>query len=231
MKNQIITKAIVLSRTDYGEADRILTLLTPDFGKVSAIAKGVRRPRSKLAGGIELLSISTVTVLPGRGDLGRLVSARMTHHFGGIIQDIDRTLLAYSFLKRINRVTESVADEEYFQTLENTLEALDDIEIPMPLIDLWFGAQLLDISGHRPNLRADAEGKSLQIRRKYSFDFEDMAFRTQKGALYSANHIKLLRLSFNSKSPQVLTRVTNAIDFVPEILELVSNLIRLQLRV
>jgi len=231
MKNQIITKAIVLTRTDYGEADRILTLLTPDFGKVSAIAKGVRRPRSKLAGGLELLSISAVTVLPGKGDLGRLVSARMVHHFSRIIQDIDRTMLAYSFLKLTNRVTEGMADKEYYQTLENALEALDDKEIPVPIIESWFASQLLDISGHRPNLRSDAEGKPLQIRLKYSFDFEEMAFRAQKGALYSANHIKLLRLSFDSKKPQVLTHIMNTADLVPEILKLVSDLIHLQLRV
>ena len=47
-------RAIVLRRTNYGEADRILQLLTPK-GKRSVMAKGVRRERSKLAGGIELL--------------------------------------------------------------------------------------------------------------------------------------------------------------------------------
>jgi DNA repair protein RecO (recombination protein O) len=45
MKNQIITTAIVLARTEFQEADRILTLLTPDQGKLRAIAKGVRRAK------------------------------------------------------------------------------------------------------------------------------------------------------------------------------------------
>ena len=231
MKSQIITKAIVLTRTDYGEADRILTLLTPDFGKVSAIAKGVRRPRSKLAGGIELLSISAVTVLPGRSDLGRLVSARMISHFGSITQDIDRTMLAYSFLKSINRVTEIAADEEYFQILESALGALNENELPLTSVELWFKAQLLGVSGHKPNLKTDVENKTMQTGQKYSFDFERMAFRRQRGALYSANHIKLLRLSFGSVSPQPLVRILNAADYAPAILDLVSNLIRLQLRV
>jgi len=47
------TKAIVLRRTNYGEADRIIQFITP-VGKISAIAKGVRREKSRLAGGIEL---------------------------------------------------------------------------------------------------------------------------------------------------------------------------------
>lgn len=48
---QQVTDAIILTRTDYGEADRIITLLTPGHGKLRLIAKGVRRIRSKLAGG------------------------------------------------------------------------------------------------------------------------------------------------------------------------------------
>ena len=43
-----VTDAIVLSRFDFGEADRILTLLTPELGKIKAIAKGIRRPASRI---------------------------------------------------------------------------------------------------------------------------------------------------------------------------------------
>lgn len=53
MQNDLHTRAIVLRRTNYGETDRILNLLTPE-GKKSVLAKGVRREKSKLAGGIEL---------------------------------------------------------------------------------------------------------------------------------------------------------------------------------
>jgi DNA repair protein RecO len=69
VKPQIVTKGIVLSRRDYQEADRILSVLTPDNGKVSLIAKGVRKPKSKLAGGIELFSVSQLTYLPSHNDL------------------------------------------------------------------------------------------------------------------------------------------------------------------
>ena len=62
-------RAIVLRRTDYAEADRVLQLLTPK-GRRSVIAKGVRRERSKLAGGIELFSLCDVVERSGRGGLG-----------------------------------------------------------------------------------------------------------------------------------------------------------------
>ena len=53
MSDEIKTLGFVLRRTNYGEADRILNLITPQ-GKISAIAKGVRKPKSKLAGGVEM---------------------------------------------------------------------------------------------------------------------------------------------------------------------------------
>lgn len=104
--NQIVTTAIVLGRTDYGEADRILTLLTPDQGKLRLLAKGVRRVKSKLAGGIELFSVSTITFVRGRGDIGALVSTRLNKHYGHIVQDLDRTMLGYELLKQLNKTTE-----------------------------------------------------------------------------------------------------------------------------
>ncbi|MEK7561678.1 MAG: DNA repair protein RecO, partial [Patescibacteria group bacterium] len=80
--NRYITKGIVLSRTDYGEADRILSFLTIDHGKVRAIAKGVRKSKSKLAGGIELFSVSDLTLIIGRGELNTLISTRLVRHYG-----------------------------------------------------------------------------------------------------------------------------------------------------
>ncbi len=112
--NQIVTKGIVLTRTDYGEADRIITMLTPDQGKVRVIAKGVRRVKSKLAGGIELFSVSSITYIPGRKEIGTLVSTRLQQHFGNIVKDIDRTMLGYELLKRLNKATEDDVDDDYF---------------------------------------------------------------------------------------------------------------------
>ena len=61
-----MTDAIVLSRFDYGEADRIMTLLTPVQGKFKAIAKGVRRPTSRLGGALEPLAELRVALARGR---------------------------------------------------------------------------------------------------------------------------------------------------------------------
>src|SRR6202165_4480238 len=62
--------AVVLRKLDYGEADRIFTLLTRAHGKVGAIAKGVRRPESKLGPSLELYGHVDVLLAKGRGQLG-----------------------------------------------------------------------------------------------------------------------------------------------------------------
>jgi len=60
------TEAIIIKKIKLGEADRILTLYTPHLGKIQGVAKGVRRPRSKLAGHLELLTHSQVSLARGR---------------------------------------------------------------------------------------------------------------------------------------------------------------------
>ena len=60
------TDAIVLSRFDFGEADRILTLITPGCGKLKAIAKGIRRPTSRIGGSLEPFAELTVALARGR---------------------------------------------------------------------------------------------------------------------------------------------------------------------
>lgn len=221
---QIITRGIVLARTEFQEADRILTLLTPDHGKLRVIAKGVRRPRSKLAGGIELLSVSDITVLPGRGELGTLVSTRLITHYANIVQDIGRTMLAYDFLKKINRITEDAAEEEYFTLLQKAFEGLHESDLPLEAVELWFTVQLLAITGHAPNLKTDTEGRQLEADQQYLFDFENMAFQNQTGAPFTANHIKLLRLAANAEAPILLKVIKNTEQVGPQILNLVKKI-------
>ena len=99
-----ITQGIVLTRTDYAEADRILSFLTSDHGKVRAIAKGVRKERSKMAGGVELFCVNELSFIKGRGEISTLVSSRLIKYFETIVKDINRTMYGYSFLKLLNKI-------------------------------------------------------------------------------------------------------------------------------
>lgn len=206
---QIVTTGIILSRTDYGEADRILTVLTPDHGKLRLKARGVRKVKSKLAGGIELFSTSNITFIEGRGGTGlaTLISTRLIKHYGRIVQDIDRVQLGYELIKLLNKATEDHPEAEYYELLEQAFKALDDKAISPDLIRVWFHAQLLRQAGHTPNLRTDSSDVKLTAAELYNFDPENMVFTRHKRARYSANHIKALRLLFNGHSLQSIIKI------------------------
>jgi len=126
------TQAIILSRTDFDEAARIITFLTPGHGKVRGLARGVRRQKSKLAGGLELFSVSEISFLAGRGDIYTITSTRLVKHYGNIVKDLGRTNAAYDFIKQLNKNTEDHPEAAYFELLQQAFEALDqDINLDL----------------------------------------------------------------------------------------------------
>lgn len=228
--NQVVTEGIVLSRTNFGEADRIITMLTPDQGKVRLMAKGVRKIKSKLAGGIELFSVSQISFIPGRGDIHTLISTRLQKNFGTIVQDITRTMLGYELLKRINRATEDATEPQYFTLLQTTLQALDEGVAEAPL-ELWFDAQLLKLAGYQPNLKTDTAGKRLDADKLYTFDFDNMAFTAAEQGMLTPDHIKLLRLAFGLEDPAPLGQITDAHTVIGPCAQLVSTMRQQLIRV
>lgn len=208
-----VTKAIVLRRTNYGEADRIITVITPEKGKIALIAKGVRKPKSKLAGGIELFSVSDVTYMEGKRDMHTLTSARLDRHYENIVKDIDRTMLGYELVRQLNKATEHNTEVAYYVLLEQALQALDCHEVDRTLIQVWFASQLLKIAGHAPNLRTDTEGNALDVDATYDFSFDDMTFVSSRNARFGADTIKVLRLLFDSHPPAALQKV-NGVEAV-----------------
>lgn len=223
---QLLTTGIILSRTDYGEADRILTLLTPDYGKLRLLARGVRKVKSKLAGGIELFSISHITFIQGRSDLGTLVSTRLDKHYGRIVQDVNRTMLGYDLIKLLNKVTEDQPESEYFELLQQAFEALDDAAINLDLVRAWFNTQLLRFAGHTPNLQTDEAGNKLSAESRYDFNFESGTFSAHPNGRFGADEIKFLRLLFNGNQPAVLSKITGALQLIPKTLQLVQLLVQ-----
>jgi DNA repair protein RecO (recombination protein O) len=217
VKQQQITKAIVLSRTDYGEADRIVTFLTPTYGKLRLMARGVRKIKSKLAGGIELFSISDISFINGRGDLGTLISSRLDRHYGGIVKDIDRVQLGYDLIKELNKVTEDNPEPEYFHLMEQAFIALEVESIGIELIDLWFKAQMIKLAGHSPNLSHDDTGQKLQIKYAYNLDVDSMALVISETGRLKANQLKILRLIFGDYSPAALNRIKGIDSLTPDL--------------
>ena len=84
------TEAIVLRRTDFGEADRLLTVYTPDRGKLRLIAKGARKPTSRKSGHVELFSRGQFLVAVGR-ELDIITQAETLEPFRPLRENLLRT--------------------------------------------------------------------------------------------------------------------------------------------
>ncbi len=223
MRPAFRTEAIVLRRTNYGEADRILSLLTPEQGKVSAIAKGVRKPKSKLAGGLELFAVCDVTVMEGRGTMGLITSARLKDFFGDILHQYERMEAAYMFIKQVNTATETVSEPEFYHLLHTGLESLNSKTVDWQLTELWFRLHFVSLLGHGLNMATDREGNALAAGAQYHYDFAENAFYPHEQGRFNADHIKFLRL-VAAKTPAVLSHVGGVEAILDDSLWLVRTL-------
>ncbi len=198
-------RAIVLRRTDYAEADRVLQLLTPR-GRRAVIAKGVRRERSKLAGGIELFAICDVVIRSGRGELGLLTSARLSAFYRHILEDYERMQFAYTALKLVGSATETVDEPEWFYVLSQVLAHLDNLAVDRQLIETWFYVQYAGMLGDELNLQVDVAGQALVADKCYMYDPGEKALRLSDQGDLTTDHIKLLRL-IQAKPLENLTQI------------------------
>lgn len=205
MKDGERLKAIVLRRTDYAEADRVLQLLTPQ-GRRAVIAKGVRRERSKLAGGIELLALCDVVIRSGRGELWLLTSARLSAFYRHILEDYERMQFAYQALKLVAQATETVDGPEWFAVLSQVLAWLDRPAVDRLLVETWFYMQYAGLLGDELNLRTDVAGRMLTSDKSYMYDPSEKALRPSEQGDLTADHIKLLRL-IQAKPLENLTHI------------------------
>jgi DNA repair protein RecO (recombination protein O) len=154
------TEAIIIKKIKLGEAGRILTLYTPHLGKIQAVAKGVRRPRSKLAGHLELLTHSLVSLARGR-NIDTITGSQTINSFLPLKSDLRLTSYALYTTELVNQFTaEGIEDYPLFQLLLETMHRLcqgGDNE----LVQRYFELHLLNEVGYRPQLEQCVSCRSM----------------------------------------------------------------------
>jgi DNA repair protein RecO (recombination protein O) len=145
------TDAIVLSRFDLGEADRVLTLITPAGGKLKAIAKGIRRPTSRLGGSLEPFAELTVALARGR-TFDVVTQVSVGHAWLRLRDDLESTATAWYLAELADRsLEERHAAEPLYALLRRAYELLDAGMAP-GRVARWFEMHLLDELGVRPEV-------------------------------------------------------------------------------
>ena len=146
------TEAIIVKRTKLGEADRILTLYTADLGKIKAVAKGTRRPKSKLGGHVELLTHSLLLLARGR-NLDIITQAQTIDNFLPLKDDLGRISYSLYILELVDSFTaEHIENRRLFNLLLDTLHRLSQAKDGEPVLR-YFELHLLDHLGYRPRLQ------------------------------------------------------------------------------
>lgn len=145
------TEAIVLSRQDLGEADRILTLFTPNHGKISVIAKGSRRTKSRSGPHLDVLSRSMIELAKGR-DLDVVTSAQNIDIHMLLRTDLD-AFCAASYLAELVRhlLQEHQEQPAVYDLLKRSLAVVNDGVDPW-LVMRFFEFGLLALLGYKPEL-------------------------------------------------------------------------------
>ncbi len=145
------TEGVVIRQMPLGEADRILTLCSPDMGKVRAVAKGVRRTKSRLGGHLELLNRASVSVAIGR-NLDTISEALAISTFGGIRDDLGRVSRAMYVAELVDTFSmEGNGNRGIYHLLLNTLLWLERAD-NQDLLMRWFEMRLMECSGYMPEL-------------------------------------------------------------------------------
>ncbi|MGQ9545847.1 MAG: DNA repair protein RecO [Dehalococcoidia bacterium] len=152
MSRNYQTQGIILKQTKLGEFDKIVTIYTPEFGKLRAVAKGACRPQSKLGGNVEPLTHSLLFLAKGR-NLDIITQSQTINGFLTLKSDLWRMACGLYILELIDALTVEGAENRLL--FELLLDALNQLSEPdsSETVLRYFELHLLHYLGYRPQLR------------------------------------------------------------------------------
>jgi len=152
------SQAIILNRSDYRESDSLVTCYTRNFGKLSLVARGTKKIKSKLAGHLEPISLTDILIIKGKG-FDYVGSALMADAYLGIKDNLNKIYYAGRVVGWFNRlVKEEQVDERLFLLLGRWLEVLDNYPTAEftkengELFFIFFALKLMTELGYKPEM-------------------------------------------------------------------------------
>lgn len=192
---QYKTRGIILKRTNLGEADRIVTILTEKFGKIRAVAKGVRKTLSKMAGHLEPFCLTRLELAEGR-NLDIICGAEVQKCFFDLRNDLDKTNVGFYLAEIIDKMVEERQPHiEIFDLLDLALGHTNDS--PDPLLISFFEINFLSHMGFAPELYHCLNCQQVIVEKENYFDYNRgglVCIDCGSGKKISAQAIKLIRL-------------------------------------
>ena len=150
--NSFSASALVLRRAEWRDYDRMVTLFTPEYGRMDAVARGCRKPRSPLINASEPFTCGEYQILRV-GDRNTISQCRITEDFFSLREDYDRLTHGAYWLRLLEEVV--VEGEPYEALFHMTLRALTYLthsNLPPALLTAMFEMQLWRMTGFSPNM-------------------------------------------------------------------------------
>ncbi len=150
--NQIVLTGMILSATPIGEYDRRIVVLTKEQGKISAFAKGSRRPNSHLVGVVNPFTFGKFTIYEGRNSY-TIQSVEVVNYFSELRNDVVGAYYGFYFLEFANYYTRENNDERnMLKLLYQSMRALTNPHIPNGLVRCVFELKTYYIMGEGPEV-------------------------------------------------------------------------------
>lgn len=165
------TQAIVLSSKNFGEADRILTLLTYERGKVRAVARGSRRPRNRLAALVQPLSHIEALIMEGN-QLDTLSQGQLLNSFRYLAEDLDKMSYALYLSELFELAIEGATEvRDHFILLLTAFELIQNFE-KLELIRAFLEVKLVILQGYAPTLsKCSLCGRNFEFKEKETWGY------------------------------------------------------------
>jgi len=148
----IKTKGIVIKRVNLGEADKIITLLTKDRGKIRVVAKGVRKPKAKLAGFLDLFHYNEYLIAEGR-NLDIITGVSTIENWHAINQSLSQVALAYYMAETVDKLIEETQEiGDIFDLIYFCFDTLNKNKISLNILKSFFEFNIVSALGYKPEL-------------------------------------------------------------------------------
>lgn len=162
------TKGIIIAEKVMSDFDKMLTILTPNMGKIECVAKGSRRPKSLLMAGTQFLCFGDYMLYKG-GENYSMNSCETIELFYNIRTDLDKLKYAVYITKIINDVTtENQNNYKILQLYLNTLYVISNTDKDLEFVTSIFRLRLLSIIGYRPEIEECKTCKEKENLTKFS---------------------------------------------------------------
>jgi len=218
------TKGIVIKRSNFGEADRLLTIFSDKMGKIRAIGKGIRKQNSRLGGHLEPFCLGNLVIAEGR-NLDIITEADIIECFFEIRNNLKSTHISYYLAEAVDRLT--AENEKHPEVFYLLLEILKNIgQINDELLLSYFELNLLSELGFRPELNHCLKCRKILSDQDNYFDNLEGGIVCgncqSNGIKISNNAIKLMRF-FLKNELVTLKKIKSSEEIQQEVKKISQN--------